>query len=84
MERRNAMKVGIGALAGTGIGLFTLTNAFRNKNISNATPSKLKYDHKESNHIYTTLNPEITAEIAYKQYSNGGCMYAIVGSVVSQ
>lgn len=84
MERRNAMKVGIGALAGTGIGLFTIANAFRNNDIPDIKPSSLKYDHAESNTLYTTLNPKTTAEIAYERYSGGGCMYAIVSSVVSQ
>jgi hypothetical protein len=37
------------------------------------------------NAFVSVNNPiPVPAEIAYKQYSNGGCMYAIVGSVVSQ
>jgi hypothetical protein len=84
MERRNALKIGIGTLAGTGIGLFTIANAFKNKNIPIEKPNKLEYERSEGNSLYVTLNPETTAELAYEHYSNGACMYAIISSFVSQ
>jgi len=84
MERRNVMKIGIGAITGTGIGLFTLANAFKDNKIPDAKPYNLKYEGEESNRIYAQLNPETTAEIAYEHYSKGSCMYAIVSSVISQ
>lgn len=84
MERRKALKIGIGALAGTGISFFTLTNAFRNKDISFEKPNKLEYDPTKSNNKYVYLDPEASAELAYEHFSNGGCMYAVVSSIVSQ
>lgn len=84
MERRNALKVGIGTIAGTGIGLFTIANAFKNKNIPIEKSNKLEFEHAECERLYVSLNPETTAELAYKIYSNGGCMFAIFSSIVSQ
>ena len=33
---------------------------------------------------YAVLNPEVTAEIAYKDYEKGHCMYGVFSSVISQ
>jgi hypothetical protein len=83
MKRRNAIKIGIGAMTGTGIGLFTLSNAFRNKNIPIEKPGNPKPDQAGKSR-YVLLHPEATAQLAYNHYSNGGCMYAIVCSIVTQ
>ena len=84
MKRRNALKVGIGTLASTGIGLFVISKAFENKDIPIEKPINLQYNPAESEKLYVSLNPETTAELAYELYSNGGCMYATFGSVVTQ
>jgi hypothetical protein len=84
MKRRNAIKVGIGTLASTGIGLFAISNAFKVKNIPIEKPNNLEYKYADNERSYVSLNPETTARLAYKLYSDGGCMYAIFGSVVSQ
>lgn len=84
MNRRKAMKVSAGLFAGSGIGLLTLANAFKNKDLPNEKPHKLEYDQTEGSIKYPYLNPETTAELAYRLYPDGSCMYAIVSSIVSQ
>ena len=85
MDRRKAMKVAAGAVAGTGIGLFTLSTAFKPEKQPSIEPSKIDYDQaNESNWQYVPLDPVVTAQLAYGFYSEGSCMYATVKSVVSQ
>jgi hypothetical protein len=84
MDRRKAMKVAAGVVAGSGAGLFTLANAFKPKNQLPTETYKLEYNPPESNWAYFYLDPDYTAELAYKQYSDGSCMYAAVRCVVSQ
>ena len=84
MKRRNAIKVGVGTLASTGIGLFAISNAFNTKNIPIEKPSNLEYEYGDNEKSYVSLDPETTARLAYKIYGDGGCMYAIFGSVVPQ
>lgn len=85
MDRRKAIKVTAGVLAGSGIGLFTLSNAFKPQNQPKEEPRKLDYDQSlETYWKYVKLEPAVTAEQAYKYYSEGSCMYATVKSVISQ
>jgi hypothetical protein len=84
MDRRKAMKLAAGALAGGGIGLVTLSTAFKLKNQPAEEPHKLEYTETESTWKYTPLEPAVTAEIAYNLYSEGSCMFATVKSVISQ
>jgi hypothetical protein len=78
------MKLAAGALAGGGIGLVTLSTAFKLKNQPAEEPHKLEYTETESTWKYTPLEPAVTAEIAYNLYSEGSCMFATVKSVISQ
>ena len=84
MDRRKAMKLAAGALAGGGIGLVTLSTAFKLKNQPAEESHKLEYTATESTWKYTPLEPAVTAEIAYNLYSEGSCMFATVKSVISQ
>ncbi len=84
MDRRKAMKIAAGVFAGGGIGLFTLSTAFKPKKQSAAEPYKLDYNEPGTTWKYVTLDPAVTAEIAYNSYSEGSCMFAIVRSVISQ
>lgn len=85
MDRRKAMKVAAGAFAGTGIGLFTLSTAFKPKKQSKVEPGKIDYNESaETTWKYVTLEPAVTAQLAYGFYSEGSCMYATVKSIVSQ
>lgn len=84
MDRRKAMKVAAGAIIGGGAGLLTLTNAFKPKIEFDSEPHKLDYKLEETNWKYLQLDPVITAELAYKFYPEGSCMYATIKSVVSQ
>jgi hypothetical protein len=84
MDRRKAMKVAAGVLAGSGAGLFALSKAFKTEVSQDAGPQPLEYTRAEGSWNYAGLDPEVTAALAYKLYSEGACMYASVKSVVSQ
>lgn len=84
MDRRKAMKLAAGVFAGSGVGLFTLSNAFKTETLPVKEPRKLDYNQLESIWKYEKLDPAFTAELAYSYYSEGSCMYATVRSVISQ
>ncbi len=84
MNRRKAMKLAGGAIIGSGIGILPLYNAFKPKYPSAKKPQKLEYKKADHDWKYARLNPATTAELAYKQYEGGGCMYATVKGVLSQ
>jgi len=84
MDRRKAMKLTAGVIAGSGIGLVTLANAFKNKNELVAETKKLEYSPSGSSWQYSQLDPEVTGGIAYEKYSEGSCMYATIVSVITQ
>ena len=84
MNRRKAMKIAAGAIIGSGLGILPLYNVFKPKYPSAKKPQKLKYNEADHNWMYEQLNPATTAKLAYKNYGNGGCMYATVMSVLSQ
>lgn len=84
MNRREAMKVAAVAVVGGGAGLLTLTNGFKPKIQFDDEPHKLDYMQEESEWKYLQLDPIASAELAYKFYPEGSCMYATVKSVVSQ
>lgn len=79
------MKVAAGAFAGTGIGLFTLSTAFKPEKQLKVEPSKIDYNEStKTNWNYVTLNPAVSAQLAYGFYKEGSCMYATVKSIISQ
>jgi hypothetical protein len=84
MDRRKAMKVAAGVLAGSGAGLFTLSRAFKAQGIQDTGPHSLEYTRPESSWNYAGFNPEVTAGLAYTYYNEGSCMYATIKSFVSQ
>ena len=85
MNRRKSIKVAAGAFAGTGIGLVTLSTAFKPEIQPVAEPSKIEYDQSnETIWQYIPLDPAATAQLAYDFYSEGSCMYATVKSIISQ
>jgi len=84
MDRRKAMKVTAGVLAGGTLGLLTISGAFKPQNKFDVESHKLDYNPPETNWKYTLLDPAETSELAYKYYNEGSCMYATVMSVVSQ
>jgi hypothetical protein len=84
MNRRKAIKIAAGAIIGGGAGILTLSNAFRPKYPAASKPQKLEYKEANHNWRYHQLDPSTTAELAYKHYKDGGCMYATVISVLSQ
>jgi len=84
MERRNAIKLAVGAMAAGGIGALTLTSAFKPKVQAAAKPKILEFKEGESNWKYMPLDPAVTAERAYNDYSKGSCMYGVFNSIISQ
>lgn len=84
MERRNAIKLAVGAVAAGGVGLATMTTAFKPEIKVAAKPKNLKFKEIESDWKYVPLDPARTAEIAYAEYPNGSCMYGVFKSVISQ
>jgi len=84
MNRRNAMKITAGFLAGGGIGMFTLAHAFKQKPQLDLKPHQLSHEPSESTWNYTPLDPETTAKLAYQFYPDGSCMFATFKSIVSQ
>lgn len=84
MDRRKAIKITTGALIGSGAGIATLTMAFTPEYRPVEEPVKLEYKNSDSAWPYYPLNPAVTADLAYKYYDIGSCMFAIFKSVISQ
>lgn len=84
MERRKAMKIAAGAIIGGGAGIFTLTNAFKPDLMPLEESKKIEFKNPETNWAYHSLDPVVTAELAYKYYDSGSCMYATCKSIISQ
>lgn len=84
MDRRKAMKIAAGAIAGGGAGIITLATAFKPEYQPETEPVKLEYKDSGSDWTYHSLDPALTAELAYKNYDKGSCMYAVFTSVMSQ
>ncbi|TCO08388.1 C-GCAxxG-C-C family (seleno)protein [Natronoflexus pectinivorans] len=84
MNRRRAIKASLGTLTGGAVGLFALSRLFKPDYQANNDPFKVEYIQAGDSWDYEILDPQTTANIAYEQYSNGSCMYAVVGSVVMQ
>ena len=84
MNRRKAMTIAAGVIAGGGAGLLTLTNAFKPEIMFDNEPHKLQHNQGEDDWKYSHLDPAVIAELAYKYYTEGSCMYATVKSIISQ
>lgn len=84
MDRRKAMKITAGAIAGGGAALITLSNAFKPAYQSEEKPQKLEFKEGPSDWKYSQLDPAFTAELAYQHYQDGSCMYATFKSVLAQ
>lgn len=84
MNRRNAMKIAAGFVAGSGIGMFAIAKATKHTPQLNTDPKQLDYQPTEGKWPYSALNPELTAQLAYQLYPDGSCMYATFRSVISQ
>ncbi|MDA3925736.1 MAG: C-GCAxxG-C-C family protein [Kiritimatiellae bacterium] len=83
MNRRTALKVVTSGLIG-GVGVSILTTALKPEIPPQGKQKKLDLNAADPKWIYHKLVPEITADIAYNNYSAGSCMYAAVKSVISQ
>lgn len=84
MNRRKAMKIAAGAIAGSGACIFTLSTAFKPKYQPEEKSQKLEHKKAKSDWMYNPLDPAETAEVAYGYYKEGSCMYATFKSVVTQ
>ena len=70
MDRRKAMKITAGAIIGGGAGIVALTNAFKPDYLPLEEPKKLEFKNTNSTWAYYHLDPDITADLAYKHYDN--------------
>lgn len=84
MNRRTALKVVTGGLIGGGAGVTVLTTAFRPEIPPAGKPKELGLQAEAPYWPYHRLDPVVTANLAYKAYDAGSCMYAVVHSVISQ
>lgn len=84
MDRRKAMKITAGAIIGGGAGILTLTNAFKPEYQPMEESRKLEYNNTKTSWAYYPLDPAVTAELAYKHFDSGSCMYATFKSIISQ
>ncbi|MCT4591372.1 MAG: C-GCAxxG-C-C family protein [Carboxylicivirga sp.] len=84
MNRRSVLKLGVGALFGGSATYLALTKGFRPDKIKPQDDKRLEYKAEESSWTYKPLVPSETAEIAYDLYKEGGCMYAVGKSIISQ
>ena len=84
MERREAIKISVAAIAAGGVGAVTLTTAFKPDIKPAAAPEKLGWTQRDSQWTYLPLDPAVTAALAYKEYPNGSCMYGTFTSIILQ
>lgn len=78
------MKIAAGAIAGSGACIFTFSTAFKPKYQPEEKPQKLEHKKANSKWMYYPLDAADSAQIAYRRYNEGSCMYATFISVVSQ
>ncbi len=83
MNRRNALKMGAGALALGAAALSSFSQAFKKENPA-YTPKKVDFKANTSDWTYEALDPATTAQRAYDNYNSGSCMYGVVSSIVEQ
>jgi len=87
MNRRKFVKITLAGLAGTTSGAYILSTCFKTPlNLDNKSTRLLSEEDRNaaSPWIYSKLDPDVTADIAYKSYDNGSCMYGVFKSVVYQ
>lgn len=84
MERRKALKLAVAGIATGGVGALTLGASFKPEVKEAARPVKLNCEEGDSKWKYKKLDPELTAELAYRDYPDGSCMYGVFNSIVSQ
>ncbi|MGF1585238.1 MAG: C-GCAxxG-C-C family protein [Bacteroidales bacterium] len=84
MDRRKAMKIFAGVVAGSGVGAYTLGNIFKAETQPMEHPVKLEYNPSDSPWAYSSLDPAVTGDMAYSLYPEGSCMYAVFKSVLVQ
>lgn len=84
MDRRKAMKIAAGAIVGSGAGIFILSNVFKPEYLPLEESQKLEYNNTKTSWAYYPLDPAVTAELAYKHFDSGSCMYATFKSIISQ
>lgn len=86
MDRRKFLKIASIGFAGTASSIIILSTCFKPNFNFNKT-SKCLFSREDRNHasswIYTELDPNITADLAYKKFEKGGCMYGVFNSIIS-
>lgn len=75
MDRRKALKIVTGALAAGG-GALAMSNVFK--------PDTLDSKGTETDWAYSRLDSKVVSALAYRNFNNGGCMYASSSSIIAQ
>lgn len=84
MNRRKAIKMAAGAALGGGLGFWGIQKLSEPEYLSEEEPKLLKEVPNEMDWKYHSLDPKLTAEIAYHKYKDGGCMYSCFLSIIKQ
>jgi len=84
VNRRTALKVLAGGVITGGAGVSILANAFKPEIPPLSKPRKIEFKAADPYWNYHKLDPEATANLAYKFYDEGSCMYAVVQGFISQ
>jgi len=84
MDRRKAMKIFAGVVAGGGAGAYALSKVYSAEIQPMEQPVKLEYIPSDSPWAYSPLDPAATGDLAYDYYQEGSCMYAVFKSVLVQ
>lgn len=84
MDRRKAIKLSAAAISVGGAGAATLAIAFKPDIKPVSSPASLEFKGRESSWTYLPLDPAVTAELAYREYPNGSCMYGVFNSIILQ
>ena len=84
MDRRKAIKVGLGTLAASGAGAIAWSTIFRQEEPKPIPPKKIDLVEEETKWSFHTLNSEVVSQVAYDNYSKGSCMYGVFTGIISQ
>lgn len=87
MNRRQFIKFALVGLAGAGSGVTVLTTCFKPALRFDYKPRHLSSDQDRKSAlpwVYTRLDPDVSANLAYLNYNQGGCMYGAFKSIIAQ
>ncbi|RKE02543.1 C-GCAxxG-C-C family (seleno)protein [Marinifilum flexuosum] len=84
MDRRKALKMAAGAALGGSVGFWGIQKLSEPDYLSEQEAKPLTPVANELDWKYHSLDPQVTAELAYQKYKDGGCMYSCFLSIIKQ